>query len=77
MASTSSVESSSAERLLADRYWNNDVFSSFPELGLTALTQAFAERILAQLHTREIITDDIVAQILSLRHSGLGVLVPP
>jgi len=45
----------------------------FPELNLKALTEAFAERVLVQLHKRELITDDIVAQILSQDHSGFGV----
>ena len=63
--------------LLADGYWKDGVFTRFSEIDLTALTQAFAERVLAQLHTRELITDDDVAQILSQDHTGFGVLVPP
>ena len=49
------------------------MFSKFPELDLNELTQAFGERVLAQLHKRELITDDIVVQILSQEHSGFGV----
>jgi hypothetical protein len=49
------------------------VWNTFPELNLKALTEAFAERVLVQLHKRELITDDIVAQILSQDHSGFGV----
>ena len=59
--------------LLADGYWKDGVYNRFPELDLKALTQAFSERVLAQLHKRELITDDIVAQILSQDHSGFGV----
>ena len=37
------------------------------------LTQAFGERVLAQLHKRELLTDDVVAQILSQDHTGFAV----
>ena len=63
--------------LLADGYWKNEVFTRFTEVALKAIEQAFAERALAQLHKRELITDDDVAQILSQDHSGFGVPVPP
>ena len=63
--------------LLADGYWKDGMFHRFAELDLKVLTQVFAERVLAQLHKRELITDDIVAQILSQEHTGFGVLVPP
>jgi hypothetical protein len=59
--------------LLADGYWKDGMFHRFAELDLKVLTQVFAERVLAQLHKRELITDDIVAQILSQDHSGFGV----
>ena len=59
--------------LLADGYWEDGMFHRFAELDLKVLTQVFAERVLAQLHKRELITDDIVAQILSQDHSGFGV----
>ena len=59
--------------LLADGYWKNNVFSRFSEIDLAALTQAFAERVLAQLHKKELITDDHVAQILSQQHTGFSV----
>ena len=36
-------------------------------------TQRFGERVLAELHSRELISDDGVAQILSQEHSGFGV----
>jgi hypothetical protein len=49
------------------------MFHRFAELDLKVLTQVFAERVLAQLYKRELITDDIVAQILSQDHSGFGV----
>jgi hypothetical protein len=59
--------------LLADGYWKDGVFTRFTEVGLKALEQAFTERVLAQLHKQELITDDDVAQILSQDHTGFGV----
>ena len=59
--------------LLADGYWKDGVWNRFPVLDLKALTQIFGERVLIQLHKRDLITDDIVAQILSQEHSGFGV----
>lgn len=38
-----------------------------------AITLAFTERFLAQLHKQELISDDDVAQILSQHHPGFGV----
>jgi hypothetical protein len=38
-----------------------------------AIEEAFAERVLSQLHKRDLITDDDVAQILSQDHTGFGV----
>ncbi len=37
-----------------------------------AQEDAFAERVLAQLHKRELISDEDVAQILSQDHTGFG-----
>ncbi len=59
--------------LLADGYWKDGVFTRFSEIDLAALTQAFAELVLAQLHKKELITDDHVAQILSQQHTGFSV----
>jgi hypothetical protein len=59
--------------LLADGYWKYGVFARFLEVDLKAIEEAFAERVLAQLHKRELITDDDVAQILSQDHTGFGV----
>jgi hypothetical protein len=59
--------------LLADGYWRDSVFTRFGELELKAIEEAFANRVLAQLHKRELITDDDVAQILSQDHTGFGV----
>ena len=59
--------------LLADGYWREGIFTRFAEIDLDALTQAFGERVLAQLHKRELLTDDVVAQILSQDHTGFGV----
>jgi hypothetical protein len=58
---------------LADGYWKDGVFTRFSEVDLKAIEQAFVERVLAQLHTRELITDDDVARILSQAHTGFGV----
>jgi hypothetical protein len=62
--------------LLEDGYWRDGLFTRFLELDLKAIEEAFAERVLAQLHKRELITDDDVAQILSQHHTGFGVPVP-
>jgi hypothetical protein len=59
--------------LLADGYWKDGVFTRFSVVNLDAITQAFAERVLAHLHKRELITDEVVVQILSQDHSGFGV----
>jgi hypothetical protein len=40
---------------------------------LKVIEEAFAERVLAQLHKQELISDDDVAQILSQDHTGFGV----
>jgi hypothetical protein len=59
--------------ILADGYWKDDVFTRFPEIDISALNQAFAERVLALLHKQELITDDVVVQILSQDHTGFSV----
>jgi hypothetical protein len=46
--------------LLADGYWKHGVFTRFNEVDLKAIEETFAERVLAQLHKRELITDDDV-----------------
>ena len=43
------------------------------EVDLKAIEEAFVERVLAQLHKRELISDDDVAQLLSQDHTGSGV----
>ena len=59
--------------LLADGYWKDGNFTRLSEVSLKAIEEAFAERVLAQLHKRELISDDDVAQILSQDHTGFGV----
>jgi hypothetical protein len=59
--------------ILADGYWKDDVFTRFPEIDIAVLNQAFAERVLALLHKQELITDDVVVQILSQDHTGFSV----
>jgi hypothetical protein len=44
----------------------------FKEINQGKLTQRFGERVLAGLLKRELITDDVVAQILSQEHSGFS-----
>ena len=63
--------------LLADGHWKDRVFETFSEVDLKAIEQAFAERVLAQLHKQELISDDDVVQILSQDHTSLGFAVPP
>ncbi len=62
---------------LADGYWKDGTFCRFTEVALKAIEETFAERVLAQLHKRELISDDDVRQILSQDHTGFGVPVPP
>jgi hypothetical protein len=58
--------------LFADGYWKDGVFARFSEIDLKLIEQAVAERVLAQLHKQELITDDDVAQIPSQDHTGFG-----
>jgi hypothetical protein len=59
--------------ILADGYWKDAVFRRFSEVDLQAIEHTFALRVLMQLHKRELLTDDDVAQILSQDHTGFGV----
>jgi len=68
---------SSVERLLADGYWKYGVFTRFLKVDLKPIEQAFAERVLSQLHKHELISDDDVAQFLSQDHTGFGVWLRP
>jgi hypothetical protein len=49
------------------------VFTRFSQVDLKPIEDAFAERVLAQLHKRELINDEDVALILSQDHTGFGV----
>lgn len=56
--------------LFADGYWKDGVFTRFQVVrfqvvDLKAIEEAFAERVLAQLHKQELITDDDVASTSS------------
>ncbi len=42
-------------------------------IDIATFNQAFAERVLALLHKQELITDDVVAQVLSQQHTGCSV----
>ena len=57
----------------SDGYWTDGVFTRFSQAHHKAIEDAFAERLLAQLHKRELISDNNVAQILSQDHTGFGV----
>jgi len=48
-------------------------FKEFENIDQEKLTQRFGEWILAALHSRELISDEDFAQILSQEHSGFGV----
>jgi len=67
------VESRVYESRGADGYWKDGEFTRFSEINLKPIEEAFAERVLAQLHKRELVSDDDVAQILSQDHTGFGV----
>lgn len=43
---------------MSDEYWKDGVFTSFAVVELKTIEEAFAERVLAQLHKQELITDD-------------------
>ena len=60
--------------LLAAGSWAGDEFRSWASaLDLQKLTAAFTDKLLALLVKQELLTDDIVSQILSQEHSGFSV----
>lgn len=59
--------------LLADGDWKDGVFTRSSELDLKAIEQAYAARVLAQLHNRDLLTDVDVAQIPFQHHTDFGV----
>jgi hypothetical protein len=63
--------------LLADGYWKDGVFTIFTEVDLKAIEQAFAERVLAELHKRELITDDDVASTSSAEQRKFSPRITP
>lgn len=48
-------------------------FMPFGNIDQEKLTKRFGERVLAPLHKQELISDEVVAQILSQEHSGFSV----
>ncbi len=59
--------------ILADGVFSVDgTFKPFAEINLKALQDRFAERVLAEFANRELITDDVMSQILSQEHSGFS-----
>jgi len=58
---------------LADGLFAVDgTFTPFANIDQDALEKCFAERILAELQKRELLTDEVVTQILSQEHSGFS-----
>lgn len=59
---------------LADGLFAPDgIFIPFAAIDQAKLTERFGERVLAALQKHELITDEVVAQILSQEHSGFSV----
>jgi len=52
-------------------------FKPFEQLPLGAVTAQFCDRVLAELHKRELISDANVGQILSQKHTGFSVWLRP
>lgn len=48
-------------------------FKPFDTLDCNALCATFCDRVLAALHKKELITDEVVSQILSQQHTGFSV----
>lgn len=58
----------------AGGYWKDRVCTKFSEVDLDAITQAFGERVLAQRHKLELLTDDDVVQSCLKITQALGSL---
>lgn len=60
--------------MLADGVFLKDgTFKPFHEINLKAIQDRFAELVLAEFAKRELITDDVMSQILSQEHTGFSV----
>ena len=64
--------------ILANGLWGeDDVFSSFTEVDLRALTNRFAKRVLSALCKKGLIDSSDVDQVLSQEHTGFSVWLRP
>ena len=62
--------------MLADGVFTEDsTFTQFSEINLNAIEDRFAELVLGAFAKRELITDDVMSQILSQEHSGFSVWI--
>jgi len=60
--------------LLADgRFLPDGSFKPFSKLDLSAIQRRFSELVLSQFAKRELITDEVMSQILSQEHTGFSV----
>jgi hypothetical protein len=60
--------------MLADgAFLPDETFKQFEEINLKAIQERFAELVLSEFATRELLTDEVMAQILSQQHSGFSV----
>ena len=58
-------------------FYRDGTFQRFAVINQGALHKAFGDRVLAELRDRDLITDEDVTQIVSQKHTGFTVLVPP
>ncbi len=62
--------------MLADGVLSDDgTFTQFSEINLKAIEERFAELVLGAFAKQEIITDDVMSQILSQTHTGFSIWV--
>lgn len=53
--------------------WRRGTFKPFDEINLKAIQDKFAELVLSEFAKQELITDEVMSQILSQEHSGFSV----
>lgn len=60
--------------MLADgRFLRDGTFKPFEEINLQAIQASFGELVLAEFAKRELITDEVMSQVLSQEHTGFSV----
>jgi hypothetical protein len=60
--------------MLADGVFLEDgTFKPFDEINLKVIQDRFAELVLSEFAMRELITDEVMGQVLSQQHSGFSV----